>query len=422
MVNVALPRISTSLDVPAANAVWVVNAYGLTVAITLLPFASLAERIGFKRMFRIGLATFMLGAIASAMATSIESLIVSRIVQGLGASSIMCLFGGLMRHVYPLKLLSRGIAINAMNVAVTSVMGPTISSVILTFTDWRWVFVSPIPLVILAALVARHLPDVPTTKSQFDYKAALLSAVAIGLFVVGLDLLSKQTLNALLCLAAGVLIAAWVLRLSSGQTRPLVPVDLFRIGAVRSALAASVSSFAAQMATFVALPFYLYSTYGHDSMTVGLLMACWPLGAVIMAAVASRLADRIEVSILCAIGAAAMASGSLLIFLLPASVSMPWLMAAMMLGGLGFGFFQTPNNRALLGAAPRERAGAIGGLQAVTRVFGQTMGAALVATGFAASVAWGPGIGLLIGTAFGVVALVVNLRRYQQSRVGIKPA
>jgi len=416
MVNVALPNISSSLGVPAATAVWVVNAYGLTVAITLLPFASVAERLGFKLMFRIGLITFMVGAMASALAPSIDWLILWRVIQGLGASCIMCLFGGLMRHVYPLKLLSRGIALNAMNVAVNSVMGPTISSAILSFATWRWVFVAVLPLVFLAALVMRHLPEVPRINTRFDYKAAALSAAAIGLFVMGLDWLATQPLRAFSAMLAGVLIAAWVLHHCSGQTRPLVPVDLFKIAAIRSALAASVSSFAAQMATFVALPFYLYSTYGHEPMTVGLLMACWPLGAVIMAAVAARLAERVEVAILCAIGAGAMAAGSLSILLLPSSASTPWLMAAMMLGGLGFGFFQTPNNRALLGAAARERAGAVGGLQAVTRVFGQTVGAALVASAFATSEQWGPSIGLLVGTSFALIALAVNIRRYRQAR------
>ena len=145
-------------------------------------------------------------------------------------------------------------------------------------------------------------------------------------------------------------------------------------------------------------------------------MASWPLGAAIMAVVAARLADRVNVAILCAIGAAAMAVATLLIILLPTSVNTVWLMGAMFLGGLGFGFFQTPNNRVLLGSAPRERASAVGGLQAVTRVFGQTTGAALVASAFAASQAFGSTMGLLVGVSFASAALVINIRRYRLDR------
>ena len=416
MVNVALPSIATALAVDAATVIWVVNAYGLTVVVTLLPFASLAERIGFKRVFAGGLTGFTIGALASALAPSIDVLIMARIIQGLGAAAIMCLFGGLMRHVYPARLLSKGIAINAMNVAVNSVLGPTVGSTILAVADWRWLFVALMPLVLVIALIMRNLPDVPTVASRFDLRAAGLSALTIGLFILGLDYLASYTVFALLSMVASVALGAWLVRLSSGQTSPLVPVDLFRIGAIRSALAASVCSFAAQMATFVCLPFYLQAVYGHDPMTVGWLMASWPLGAAIMAVTAARLADRVNVAILCAIGAAAMAMASLLIVVLPTSVHTGWLMAAMLLGGLGFGFFQTPNNRALLGSAPRERAGAVGGLQAVTRVFGQTAGAALVASAFAASQTWGSTIGLLVGMCFALIALLVNIGRFFQDR------
>jgi DHA2 family multidrug resistance protein-like MFS transporter len=416
MINVALPTIAHALQIDAATVIWVVNAYGLTVAVTLLPFASLAERVGFKRVFGAGLAGFAIGALASSLAPSIDVLIMARIMQGLGAAAIMCLFGGLMRHVYPVRLLSKGIAINAMNVAVSSVIGPTIGSTILLFADWRWLFVSLMPLVAVTALVMRHLPDVPTITNRFDVRAALLSVVAIGLFILGLDYLASYTVYALLCMVTSIALSVWLVRLSSGQTSPLVPVDLLRVGSIRSALGASVSSFAAQMATFVSLPFYLQTVHGHDPMTVGWLMASWPLGAAIMAVLAAKLADRVNVAILCAIGAAAMAFATLLIILLPTSVNTAWLMGAMFLGGLGFRFFQTPNNRALLGSAPRERASAVGGLQAVTRVFGQTTGAALVASAFAASQAFGSTMGLMVGMSFAIAALAINIRRYRLDR------
>jgi len=227
MVNVALPSIAQSLQVQASTVIWVVNAYGLTVVVTLLPFASLAERLGFKRVFAGGLIGFSVGAVGSALAPSIELLVLTRVLQGLGAAAIMCLFGGLMRHVYPARLLARGIALNAMSVAVNAVIGPTISSTILSFSDWRWMFVSLMPLVLITALIMRHLPDVPTVQSRFDLKAALLSAVTIGLFILGLDYLAAYPLYASLCMVASVFLGVGLVRMSAGQTRPLVPVTCF---------------------------------------------------------------------------------------------------------------------------------------------------------------------------------------------------
>lgn len=416
MVNVALPTIAQALKIEAATAVWVVNAYQLTVVMTLLPFSSVAERIGFKRLFAIGLIGFWIGAVGSALAPTIEVLLLTRILQGLGAASIMCLFGGLMRHIYPAKILSRGIAINAMNVAVNSVLGPTIGSALLSFADWRWIFVVLTPLIAATGYIMRHLPDVERVPGAFDYRSALLSAVTIGLFILGLDYLASYPALAIAAIAASLFLMVGLMRWSSSQPAPLVPVDLLKIAPIRSATAASICSFAAQMSTFVSLPFYLQLVYGHDPMTVGLLMASWPLGAAVMALLAGRLADRIAVSVLCALGALAMMSSMLAIILLPTSTQLPGLMAAMALGGVGFGFFQTPNNRALLGSSPRERAGAIGGLQALNRVFGQTIGAALVATSFAASQSNGPTLGLVVGASFSMLALLVNVRRYFQDQ------
>ena len=113
--------------------------------------------------------------------------------------------------------------------------------------------------------------------------------------------------------------------------------------------------------------------------------------------------------------AGAMALGVALIVVLPAGVSDYWLMLAMMLAGVGFGFFQTPNNRVLIGSAPRNRAGALGGLQATTRVFGQTFGGAVVASVFALGFGAGPQLGLMVAIVFALLAVTVNVIRYRQA-------
>jgi len=418
MVNVALPNIALSLNTSAASTVWVVNGFGLTVAATLLPFAAMAERVGFKRVFRIGLILFVLGGVASALAPTFEMLLLSRVVHGLGASAIMCLFGGLLRHIYPMRLLSRGIALNAVVVSVTSVIGPMVGSLILTVADWRWIFVSMVPIAAVAAFTMRALPEVVGVNRRFDFSAAILSAIAIGLFIVGLDYLATYPLWAIVAMAISVLMAIGLVRRSMQQTAPLVPVDLLRIDAIRAALAASISTFGAQMATFVSLPFYLLLTLERDALSVGLLMAAWPLGAAVMAAIAGRLADRYPVAVLCAIGSAAMLIGTTWIALSGIDTHDAWLFTAMVIGGVGFGFFQTPNNRVLLGSAPRERASAVGGLQAVTRVVGQTVGAALVALAFTLSATNEPINGLIVSVVLAAMALAINVRRQWRSTRG----
>jgi len=414
MTNMALPTIARELQQSAAASVWVVNAYGVTVAMTLLPMSAFGERLGFKRLFFWGLFVFTLSSLASALAPNLGLLLFCRVVQGLGASAIMCLFGALVRHIYPPDKMGQGIGLNAMTVGVMSVMGPTIGSFILSMASWHWIFAFNIPVGVLAMLGARSLPDVAPIEARFDWIAGVLSMITVGAMIVGVDYLSTYPLWSIGVIVFSLLIGVGLVRRSAGQTAPLVPVDLLRISAMRFALAASVSTFMAQMATFVALPFYLQQVMHRPQIAVGMLMAGWPAGAAFIALVSGRLADRYPVALLSGIGAGAMALGVAMIILLPPSVADVWLILSMVLAGVGFGFFQTPNNRVLIRTAPRHRAGALGGLQATTRVFGQTFGAATVASAFALSSQWGSTIGLSVGVGFAALAVLVNVIRHRQ--------
>ena len=141
----------------------------------------------------------------------------------------------------------------------------------------------------------------------------------IALLILGIDALSTNFLLAVVLLSASFVIGWALVRRSAQQTAPLVPVDLFRIPAMRFALAASASTFCAQMATMVSLPFYLQVTLNRPQMAVGVLMAGWPVGAALIAAIAGPLSDRFPVAILSGLGAAAMAIGLGLVVVMPTS-------------------------------------------------------------------------------------------------------
>ena len=412
--NVALPTISNELGISSAAAVWIVNAYNLTVVTMLLPLAAVAERVGFRRMFASGLAIFLCGSLASALAGSLSVLIAARVLQGLGAATLMCLFGGLVRNIYPLKMMGRGISINAMTIGLMTVLGPTLGAGILSIASWPWIFAVNIPIGLAAFFGVRMLPDVRATRKPFDWSSALLTMVVLALFIIGVDHLAAQTGRALALIALASVLGVVLVRRSLGRAAPLVPVDLLRISTVAYAVAASACSFAAQMASFVALPFYFQQVLHRDHLTTGLLMTAWPVGAALMAPLAGRLSDSYSPALLSGIGAAAMGGGLAWLVLLPVDVRLFWVVAALFVAGIGFGFFQTPNNRAMLTAAPLSRSGAAGGLQAVTRVFGQSFGTALVAIGFGLSVKAGPTYALALGSACAFGAVMVNAVRLRR--------
>ena len=133
-----------------------------------------------------------------------------------------------------------------------------------------------------------------------------------------------------------------------------------------------------------------------------------------MAGLAGFFTDRYPVSVLCGLGAMTMGLGMGFVILAPSSLSDFWFLLALFCSGCGFGFFQTPNNRVLIISAPRHRSGAVGGLQATTRVLGQTFGAAIVASTFSLSKSSGPLLGMVVGMAFASLAVVINVVRYLQ--------
>ena len=129
--NVALPTIAKDLHASAASSIWVVNAYQLSVTISLLPLASLGDRIGYRRVYLGGLALFTVASLGCALAGSLTSLALVRVVQGFGAAGIMSVNTALVRTIYPVSRLGRGVAINAMVVAISSAVGGVFRSVVL---------------------------------------------------------------------------------------------------------------------------------------------------------------------------------------------------------------------------------------------------------------------------------------------------
>jgi DHA2 family multidrug resistance protein-like MFS transporter len=186
-------------------------------------------------------------------------------------------------------------------------------------------------------------------------------------------------------------------------------------------LVTSVCSFTAQMAALVALPFEIQHL-GHSAVETGLYMTPWPLGVALAAPVAGHLADRYQVGILGAIGLLTMASGLALLAYFPAGGTAAAFVWRMALCGIGFGLFQSPNNRAILGLAPRARSGAAGGMLGTARLLGQAMGAALVAILFRADPERGSNLALGVAAGVALVAALVSTVRLTDGRRAEQPS
>jgi MFS transporter, DHA2 family, multidrug resistance protein len=412
--NVALPTIARDLDASPAFSIWIVNGYQLAITISLLPLASLGEIIGYRRVYMAGLLFFTLASLFCALSHTLLLLTVARIVQGFGAAGIMSVNSALVRFTYPHALLARGIGFNALVVAFSAAVGPTVASAILAVGTWPYLFAINIPLGIGALALGWHcLPHTPRGIHTFDWQSAALSAVTFGLGIAAIDSVGHgETLS--ICLTEFGIAAVACLLLVRRQTEvssPLLPLDLLRIPIFALSVCTSVASFCAQMLAFVAMPFYLETRFGYSAVQMGLLITPWPIAIAFAAPLAGRLVERYSAGLLGGIGLILFAVGLGTLALLPDHPSTTDILWRMALSGAGFGLFQTPNNRTMIAAAPRERSGGASGVLGTARLLGQTLGASLVALLLARYPAEGTQISLMVGVGFALFGAAVSMLR-----------
>jgi DHA2 family multidrug resistance protein-like MFS transporter len=417
IVNIALPTIAREIGASPTQSIWVINAYQLAVVVSLLPLASLGDIFGYRRIYVIGLAVFTLAALVSALSHSLAMLAVGRALQGFGTAGMTAVHMALVRFTYPRQQLGRGIAVTAVAVSVSSAAGPTVASAILAVASWPWLFAIGVPVgLVTLGLSLRLLPYTPPTPHRFDITSALLSAVASALLIGGINGIGHgQAVPFIVVELAGAFLAGYVLvRRQAALSLPLLPVDLFRRPVFALSVTTSLCAFVAQGIVFVTLPFYFQDALGRSQVATGLLMTPWPATVALIAPVAGRLADRYPAGILCGIGLAVLTSGFVLLAGLPAQPHAADIVWRMMICGFGFGFFGSPNNRAIITSAPRERSGGAGAIQSTARLLGQTVGSSLVALifGFAApSGSTGPTVAILLAAGFAALAAVLSLLR-----------
>jgi DHA2 family multidrug resistance protein-like MFS transporter len=416
--NVALPTIARDLNASPAFSIWIVNGYQLAITISLLPLAALGEIVGYRRVYLAGLVLFTLASLFCALANTLLLLTVARILQGFGAAGIMSVNMALVRYIYPRALLGRGIGLNALMVAVSAAVGPTVAAGILAVGTWPYLFAVNIPLGVWAlALGWRCLPHTTPASHAFDWPSAALSAVTFGLGIAAIDSVGHgEALPFWLSEFAIAAVAGLLLVLrQTHAASPLLPVDLLRIPIFALSIATSIASFCAQMLALVALPFYLESRFGFSAIQIGLLITPWPIAVAFAAPLAGRLVERYPAGLLGGAGLLLFAFGLGTLAWLPAHPSIADVIWRMALAGAGFGLFQTPNNRTMIAAAPRERSGGASGMLGTARLLGQTTGAALVSLFLARYPLEGTRISLLAGAGFALLGAALSMLRLSQT-------
>lgn len=382
--NIALPTICEGLGVSASESIWIVNAYQISIIVSLLPLSALGDVVGYRRIYLFGIVLFTLMSVGCALSWNFTSLVIFRVVQGFGASCIMSLNTSIVRLIYPRRMLGRGLGINSTVVSVSSVAGPSLAAAILAVTDWRWLFALNLPIGIVALTLGWFcIPENPV-KSQarrIRWGDALLNVFTFGAIFAFVTSFSHGVEWWVLLLEAVVAVVVGYLFVRSqlNRTVPILPFDLLRIPIFSLSVVTSILSFVAQMSSFVATPFILQSQFGYTPVEVGLVLTAWPMVNMVTTPVAGFLVERYHPGVLGCIGLVSLTFGLMSLNFLPDDPSQFDFMWRYAICGFGFGFFQAPNNSLIIASAPLNRSGSASGMMATSRLAGQTIGAAIVA-------------------------------------------
>ena len=390
IVNISLPSIATYFGVPLSGAIeWVIIIYLVVIAGVLLTIGRLADMIGRKLIWATGLAIFTIGSVLSGASLSLGMLIAARGLQGLGGALIMAISPAMLTSAFPASERGRALGMNAVIVALGVSVGPTLGGVITEHFTWRWIFYVNVPLGIIGFIATLRILKERMRKGQqgrFDPLGAIFLAIGLVALTMGLSFGQEWGWNSPLLigtLVVSVITLTIMVIVEHRVPYPIIDFSLLRRRVFLSANVSLVLSFLALFAVSFLMPFYLEELRGLSVEQAGLLLTPLPLTIAVLAPFTGSLADRFGTRWLAAGGLAIACIGLFFISQLNAQSSIWDIIWRLVLIGVGQAMFQSPNNSALMGAAPRGQQGSASGFLATGRVVGQSVSVALAGAIFA---------------------------------------
>jgi EmrB/QacA subfamily drug resistance transporter len=392
IVNIALPILERDLHTDFVVVQWVVLAYLVTVTTLMLSIGRLGDMIGKKPLYAAGMGIFTLSSVLCGLSQNIAMLIAFRVLQAVGSAMIMALGNAIVTEAFPASERGKALGLSGLFVSVGIIAGPTLGGLILGALSWHWIFFVNLPIGIVGvAMTLRFVPaDRPPRGQRFDLPGTVCLFAALLALLFGITFgQTRGYANApvIALFGASVLLGAAFLAIESRSRQPVIDLQLFRNRLFSINLATGFLAFVSSAGTILLIPYYLQDMRQYSPLTAGLMLAVVPAAVALVAPWAGSLSDRFGTRPLAALGLGILVVGYAAASTLRIDTGILGYILRFIPLGLGIGFFQSPNNSAIMGAVPRERLGVASGLLSLTRTLGQTVGIAVVAALWAARVA-----------------------------------
>jgi EmrB/QacA subfamily drug resistance transporter len=385
IVNVALPVMAKRLSVNMASIEWVVSSYLIIVSATILIFGRLGDILGKTLVFQWGLVIFAIGSLLCGISTSLSFLVISRVVQGIGAASTMANNQGIITHIFPAHERGKALGVSATFVALGTMVGPPLGGFIVSILSWQYIFLINVPVGIIAFIMGvKMFPKKEVTiDEKLDLRGAALFALSIILLFSGL-LKGHQTGYGngviILAFAGSVLSMSTFMWWESRIEDPLLELSIFKNKLFSISVFCAFISFTSISCTNLIQPFYLQDVIKLSPAVTGLFMMIYPLILSVVAPVSGSLSDKIGSELLTFIGLVFTSLGLLLLSMLNESSSLVEMAIYVAVLAVGNGLFQSPNNSLVMSTVPKSKLGIAGGINALVRNLGLIFGVSLSTT------------------------------------------
>ncbi|MEK4059257.1 MULTISPECIES: MFS transporter [Paenibacillus] len=379
IVNIALPVLVKQLNLPVAQVEWVTTGYLMAICAVILLFGKLGDMLGKIRIFKIGTIVFIVGSLLCGLSTSLPFLIISRVVQAIGASMTMANSQGIVTDIFPPTERGKALGLIGTFVSLGSIAGPSLGGIIVSTLGWEYIFWVNLPIGLIAVVLGwKVLPkDLVRVKSKIDIPGSMLFAVFILTLFAGL-LLGQQLGygDARILTALIIAVAAFIafITVELRRAEPLLQLSLFKNPLFSLSILCAFLVFVANFCFNIIAPFYAQNMLNLSPFYAGFLLMLFPICMVVVSPVSGALSDKIGselltfagliVMVIAQFGLARLHDGS--------SVLLVGLWIAML--GVGSGLFQSPNNSLIMSKVPRTQLGSAGSVNSLVRNVGMVVG------------------------------------------------
>lgn len=380
IVNVALPNMAIALHVGISSIQWVVTIYLIVISSLILIFGRMADLIGKSKVFKNGFLIFSVGSLFCGLSFNIAFLVISRIIQAIGAAMILACNQGILTDVFPINERGRALGLSGTVVALGTMIGPPLGGILVGFFRWEVIFLINVPIGIFAYVYGSRIlesGEVNVKGETFDKFGAVL--FFIGIITLFASLLNGETigwldlriiLGFILSITCFIIFYRWEKKIDY----PILDFSLFNNRLYTLSIFCAFISFMAIFCTNIIHPFYLQYVLGISPAKAGILMIIFPISVVFVAPLSGYMSDKIGSQILTLLGLITTVLGLILLSFLNENSTYLNIIISIGIVGIGNGLFQSPNNAIIMSLAAKEKLGIAGSINALTRNLGMVFG------------------------------------------------